>query len=131
MTTELTYLALAALLNHVLWVPYIATLATTTGPLTPEEYANPDLKKPASPLLHRMNRAHLNSVESFAPFAILVVLLALTDQSSTISVVSAAVYFWARVAHAIIYIAGIPYLRTGAFTVGFFAVFGLAYELFL
>jgi len=131
MTTELMYLALAALLTHVLWIPYIVMLSTTTGSLTPEEYANPDLKKPSSPLLVRLNRAHMNSVETLAPFAVLVILLHLTEQSSTITVVCAAVFFWSRLAHAVVYAAGIPYVRTGTFTVGFLAALGLAWELFM
>jgi uncharacterized MAPEG superfamily protein len=41
--------------------------------------------------------------------------------STQSTVIACAVYFWARLAHAIIYALGIPVLRTIAFTVGFLA----------
>ena len=41
----------------------------------------------------------------------------------------AALFFWARLAHAVIYILGIPFLRTIIFTVGFVAVVGIFYEI--
>jgi uncharacterized MAPEG superfamily protein len=40
------------------------------------------------------------------------------------------VYFWARVAHVIVYSMGLPVFRTLAFTVGFFAQVVLALAIF-
>jgi uncharacterized MAPEG superfamily protein len=40
------------------------------------------------------------------------------------------VYFWARLAHVIIYTLGIPVLRTLSFTVGFLAQAVLALAIF-
>jgi uncharacterized MAPEG superfamily protein len=37
-------------------------------------------------------------------------------------------FFWMRVSHAVIYLLGIPYLRTIVFTLGFVAVVGLFWE---
>ena len=41
-----------------------------------------------------------------------------------------AVYFWARLAHLIVYMIGVPVLRTLAFTVGFIAQAVLALGIF-
>ena len=41
-----------------------------------------------------------------------------------------AVYFWARVAHLIVYTMGLPVFRTLAFTVGFLAQAVLALAIF-
>ena len=43
----------------------------------------------------------------------------------------AAAFFWLRLAHAIVYWAAIPYLRTVIFTLGFVAIIGLFVELML
>ena len=38
-------------------------------------------------------------------------------------------FFWLRVAHAVIYWAAIPYIRTIAFVLGYVAIIGLFVEL--
>ena len=48
------------------------------------------------------------------------------DYSSKWTVYACVVYFWARVAHLIVYTLGLPVFRTLAFTVGFFAQVVLA-----
>ena len=50
--------------------------------------------------------------------------------STRATVIACAVYFWARLAHAIIYTLGIPVLRTLAFTVGFAAQVALVLAVF-
>jgi uncharacterized MAPEG superfamily protein len=37
--------------------------------------------------------------------------------SNTITLLGAQLFFWGRLAHAILYIAGIPWARTGAWAV--------------
>jgi uncharacterized MAPEG superfamily protein len=50
-----------------------------------------------------------------------VLILGQIDYSSRWTVLACAVYFWARVAHVIVYTLGLPVFRTLAFTVGFLA----------
>lgn len=38
-------------------------------------------------------------------------------------------FFWLRLAHAVVYLLGIPYLRTLIFTLGYVAVVGMFWEL--
>ncbi len=45
-------------------------------------------------------------------------------------ILACAVYFWARLAHAIVYTLGVPVLRSLAFTVGFLAQAVLALAIF-
>ena len=40
----------------------------------------------------------------------------------------AMAFFWLRLAHAVVYLLGIPYLRTLLFTLGYVAVIGIFWE---
>jgi len=128
MSTDLKYLAFTAVLTASLWIPYIACQVITNGNLTPQNYLDPTPR--LVPLWgQRANRAHINAVESFAPFAALVIVLHLTGKASGMTAFWAISFFWLRVAHAIVYILGIPYLRTLIYTLGYVAVIGLFWEL--
>jgi uncharacterized MAPEG superfamily protein len=128
MTDDLTYLAWTALLTAVLWIPYIAGQVMTNGFLTPTNYRNPAPRE--VPLWgQRANRAHMNAVEAFAPFATLVIVAHLAGVANEATAMWAAVYFWARLAHVIVYLFAVPFLRTIIFTVGFIAVLGIFYEI--
>lgn len=127
MTPDFNYLAFSALLTAVLWIPYIVGQVQTNGFLSAGNYKDPTPRD--VPLwVQRANRVHINSVETFAPFAALVLVAHLSGGANAMTAIWAMVFFWARVAHAIIYMVGIPYLRTIAFTIGFIAVFGLFWE---
>lgn len=127
MTADLNYLAFSALLTAVLWIPYIVGQVQANGFLSAGDYKDPSPR--AVPLwVQRANRVHLNSVETFAPFAALVLVAHVSGGASAMTAIWAAVFFWARIAHAVIYMFGIPYLRTVAFTIGFVAVIGLFWE---
>ena len=52
------------------------------------------------------------------------------DYSTKWTVIACMVYFWARVAHVIVYALGIPVFRTLTFTVGFLAQAVLALAIF-
>lgn len=65
----------------------------------------------------RANRAHRNMLENLLLFAILVLAVQLMGKNSAMTVLGAQLFFWARLAYAGIYLAGIPWLRTGAFAV--------------
>jgi uncharacterized MAPEG superfamily protein len=128
MTLDLTYLAWTALLTAALWIPYISGQVMTNGLLTPQNYRNPTARE--VPLWgQRANRAHINAVEAFAPFAALVLVAHVGGVSNEATAMWAALFFWARLAHAVIYILGIPFLRTIIFTVGFVAILGIFYEI--
>ena len=122
MTTELLYLLLTAMLTGALWIPVVIGYAKTRGPVTPAMYK----VAPTTPLPHwvnRANRAHTNALENFAPFAAVVLIAHLTGVSTRVTVVCAEVYFYARLAHAVIHISGFSRLmaRTVLFMIGWAA----------
>ena len=71
----------------------------------------------------------MNAVETFAPFAALVVLIQLTSKADAMTAFWATSYFWIRVAHAVLFLAGVPYIRTLLFVLGYVCVIGLFVEL--
>ena len=70
--------------------------------------------------VNRANRAHVNAVENFAQFAAVVLIGQLIGVSTPVTAACAAVYFYARLAHAVVHISGFGRLfaRTMLFTVG-------------
>jgi uncharacterized MAPEG superfamily protein len=123
MTTDLTYLAWTALLTAALWIPYIVCQVLTNGFLQPPNYADPE-PRPVPLWGRRAHRAYLNSVETFAPFAALVIVGHFAGKGDAIAFWAMA-YFWLRLAHAIVYMLGLPYIRTLLFVLGFVAVIGV------
>jgi uncharacterized MAPEG superfamily protein len=63
-------------------------------------------------------------------FAPLVLILDAQGHSTMSTAIACAVYFWARLAHVIVYTLGIPVLRTLAFAVGFAAQAALVLAVF-
>jgi uncharacterized MAPEG superfamily protein len=128
MPTELKYLALTAMLTASLWIPYVVSQVMTNGFLEPPNYVDP-APRPVPLWGKRADRVYINAVETFAPFAALVILIQLTGKADAMTAFWAQAFFWLRVAHAIVYWAGIPYIRTLIFTLGYVSVIGLFFEL--
>jgi uncharacterized MAPEG superfamily protein len=122
MKIELVYLLLTALLTGVLWIPVVIGYVTSRGVLTPESYRVAPTA-PLPPWVNRANRAHQNAVENFAPFAAVVVIAQLIGFSNAVTVDCAAVYFFARLAHAVVHVSGFGQFkaRTVLFTIAWIA----------
>ncbi len=130
MTTELFYLLFTTLLTGVLWIPVVIGYVSSRGPLKPIDYKI----APTSPLpdwVNRANRAHMNAVENLALFASIVLIAKVAGVSTSVTEISAAVFFYARTAHAVIHISGFSMFkaRTLAFTVAWLAFMTFAIEL--
>jgi uncharacterized MAPEG superfamily protein len=120
MTRELFWLTLTVILTGLLWIPYTLNRTQVRG--LGGAMANPSrTDKPHAEWANRLMFAHDNAVENLVTFAPLVLILSAIDYSSQWTVLACAVYFWARVAHLIVYTLGLPVFRTVAFTVGFLA----------
>jgi uncharacterized MAPEG superfamily protein len=112
-----------------MWVPYILDRIMVRG--LAGAMANPSRNdKPQSGWAQRLYFAHTNAVENLMIFAPLVLVLDALGHSTTSTVLACAVYFWARLAHVIVYTLGIPVLRTLAFAVGFVCQVTLALAVF-
>jgi len=129
MSGELKWLTLTVILTGILWVPYILDRIMVRGLMG--AMANPSRNdKPQSPWAQRLYFAHTNAVENLVIFAPLVLILTLQNHSTQSTLIACAVYFWARLAHAVVYTMGVPVLRTLAFTVGFAAQVALVLAVF-
>jgi len=67
----------------------------------------------------RATRAHVNMLESIVVFAIFVLVGHLTDRLNDMTALGANLFFWGRIAYAVIYVVGIPWLRTIVWGVSF------------
>ena len=77
----------------------------------------------------RAKRAHLNMVENMVLFAALVLIAAVAGKANAMTAMGAAIFFWGRVAYAVIYVAGIAWLRTLAWFVSVIGMVLIALEL--
>ena len=128
MTTELQMLVLASLLSVVLAFPPLVALVFHRGLAYAAGNRDEDLALPTWGI--RAERAQKNLLANLPAFGALVLVAAVSDISNEATVWGAQLFFWGRVAHAIAYVAGIPYLRTVAFAASFGGMFGLAREIF-
>ena len=115
MTPELMYLLWSAALTLVLLV--IAVLGATQEVGLPTLAGNREGLPDATGWAGRAARAHRNMLESLVLFAIVVLVARFVNVSNPMTLLGAQLFFWGRVAHAILYIAGIPWARTGAWAV--------------
>jgi uncharacterized MAPEG superfamily protein len=79
----------------------------------------------------RAARAHENLLENLGLFTIAVLVVHVSGSANAASAQGAVIFFVARVVHAVLYTAGITYLRTLAFGVslaGVFRVLGALWE---
>jgi uncharacterized MAPEG superfamily protein len=128
MSTDLKYLALTAMLTAVLWIPYVVAQVMTNGFLTPPNYVDPT-PRPLPLWGKRADRTYINAVEVFAPFAALVVVAHLSGKADAMTAFWAMSFFWLRLLHAVVYLLGVPYIRTIAFVLGFVAIVGIFWEI--
>jgi uncharacterized MAPEG superfamily protein len=81
--------------------------------------------------VQRAHRAHMNMVETMPAFIAVVFAASQLASESELSDMGlwAAVFFFARVAYSVIYITGIPFLRTPSYLVSWFAIVAIAFPL--
>jgi uncharacterized MAPEG superfamily protein len=115
MTPELLYLLWSVALTAVLVV--LATLGAMQQVGLPKLVGNRENMPEIEGWAGRAERAHRNMLESLVLFAILVLAARALNVSNSLTVLGAQLFFWGRVAHAILYIAGITWVRTAAWAV--------------
>jgi uncharacterized MAPEG superfamily protein len=100
----------------VLWIPHILAVVRTLGLGRAVGYPTGEYQDlPA--WAQRANRAHLNLVENLIPFAALVLVAQVSGAANEVTAMAARLFFWMRLMHAVVQIAGVPWLRTIAFAV--------------
>lgn len=128
LTAELRWLTYTVLLALVLWIPYILAALQVRGLTRAMGYPTgnyTDLPDWAQ----RSYRAHMNLAENLAAFAALVIVAQISGATSGTTAAAAQVFFWARLVHAAVLIAGIPWVRTLVWTVGWIACLVILWEI--
>ncbi len=77
----------------------------------------------------RARRAHLNMIENMVLFTALVLVAAVAQKANAMTAMGALVFFWARLIYAVIYLIGIPWLRTLAWFVSVIGMVMIAWQL--
>jgi uncharacterized MAPEG superfamily protein len=78
----------------------------------------------------RAKRAHLNMLENLVLFSALVLIAVVAQKTNSTTAMGAMIFFWARLVYAVIYLVGIPWLRTVAWFVSVIGMIMVACQLF-
>jgi uncharacterized MAPEG superfamily protein len=127
MTLDLTYLVWAAALTMAQLLIVIVG-ATMQIPL-PVLAGNRETAVEGRGWLGRAQRAHRNILESLVLFAILVLVAHVAGKANAMTALGAAVYFWARVVYAVIYLLGITWVRSLVFGVSMVGLLMILFQL--
>jgi uncharacterized MAPEG superfamily protein len=117
LTIELRLLTYTAFICLVLWIPHVLAAIKTRGLARTVGYPS-GVTEDLPDWAQRAQRAHMNLVENLAPFAVLVLVAHVMGISNAATVLGAQIFFWARIVHIGVMLAGIPWLRTLAFAAG-------------
>ncbi len=128
LSPELYWLTITTLMTGLMWVPYILNRLAEKGVLKATWDPQGDTTTRV-PWADRMMRAHQNAVENLVIFAPLVLALQIAGISSEATVSACVVYFFARLAHYIVFTLGIPVVRVLTFAAGVAAQVTLALAL--
>ena len=110
MKPELMWLAWAVALTVAQML--IAVSGATLQVGLPALAGNREGLPPYTGWVGRAYRAHHNMLENLVLFAALVLVVVVSNKTNATTVLGAQIFVWARVAYALVYLAGIPWLRT-------------------
>jgi uncharacterized MAPEG superfamily protein len=78
----------------------------------------------------RAKRAHLNMIENMVLFSALVLIAAVSGKANAMTAMGALIFFWARLVYAVVYLLGIPWLRTLCWAVSVVGMVMIAIQIF-
>jgi len=110
MQPEITYLVWAVALTIVQMLVAVGAAALQVS--LPALAGNREGLAPCTGLAGRAQRAHHNMLESLVLFAALVLVAVVSQKTNAATLLGAQLFFWARLVYAVVYVAGIPWLRT-------------------
>lgn len=125
---ELTLLGWSVILGIVMLAVHIVTAIPAIGPKTAASSREGD-PRPTGGLAGRARRAFANYMETYPFFAAAILGLIVSGQTGGLGLTGAQLWFWARVAYAPIYYAGIPVIRTLAFVISIIGLILMVYDL--
>ncbi len=124
MSLELTLLIWSVALTFIQML--VAVCGATLQFGLPELAGNRTDLPPATGWAGRAQRAHRNMLESLVLFAVLVIVTEIANKNSAMTGLGAQLFFWARVAYALVYVVGVPWVRTaiwGISAIGLILIF--------
>jgi len=127
MSLDLKYLLLSVLLTFVQVLIAAAAANQVVG--LPTLAGNREGVPELTGFAGRARRAHLNMVENMVLFAVLVLVTAVAGKANAMTAMGALIFFWARLVYAVIYLLGIPWLRTLAWFVSVIGMVIIALQL--
>jgi len=127
MSTDFAMLLWTTALTALMWLPYIAAHILNVGLLPALTYRADDTPLPG--WAARAKKAHYNAIENLVPFAVLVIVAHLTKTANEATAAAAIAYFWARLAHYVLYAANVPFGRTATFAIGWFAMASIFWQI--
>ena len=127
MSTDLTMLTWTAGLTILMWLPYILAHIVNVGLMPALTYRADNVPLPE--WAARAKKAHYNAIENLAPFAALVIVANLVHAANAATAAAAIAYFWARVAHYVLYVFNVPFGRTLSFAVGWAAMICIFWQI--
>jgi uncharacterized MAPEG superfamily protein len=110
LSPELMYLVWSVALCAVLMLIAVNAVMFKVG--LPALAGNRDKMPALEGIAGRATRLHVNMLENLPLFGILVLVTQVTGHNNATTALGAALFFYARLVHALVYLAGIPYLRT-------------------
>lgn len=127
MSTELSMLVWTTGLTGLFWLPYILMRIAKYGVIETLTYRADD--KPVPAWANRAKKAHYNAVENLVLFATLVLVAHAVQATNAATSAAAVAYFLARLVHFPGYVAGIPFVRTLCFAVGWLSLICIFFQI--
>src|SRR5215470_4612976 len=107
-------------MTALFWAPYVLNRIAVSG-LGGALAGTSPTSEGHSDWANRAIKAHTNAIENLAIFAPIVLTAHALGISNSATQAAVVVYFFARLAHYLVYAAGIPAARTLTFTAGWLA----------
>ena len=96
----------------------------------PKLTGNRDGLTPCTGWAGRAQRAHHNMLENLVLFTALVLIAVVSGKTNPTTLLGAQIFVWARLAYAVVYVAGIPWLRTLVWLVSVIGMLLIFFQLF-
>lgn len=110
MKPELIWLAWAVVLTVVQMLIALGGATLQVG--LPMLAGNRDNMPALTGWVGRATRAHRNMLENLVLFAALLFVAVVSGRTNDATLAGAQLFVWARLAYAVVYLAGVPWLRT-------------------
>lgn len=128
MVIEFFWLTLTLIFSALMWVPYIVQYILENS-LRAALMAGQGTQSPKTGWAARLKKAHANNVENLVLFAPLVIVAVMSETNNEITAIAAMVYFFSRVVYTIIFMLGLPILRSPVFATGFVCLLAIGFSI--